>query len=331
MKKHLLALAFSSVMLSSSAMALDIVITNDDSYTTANVQQLKVALENAGHNVIVSVPCAHQSGTGGNLGSYLTPVPIHKLTSNNDILSIDDNTTNPAGYCVGDSEEDKATKTFKEYKNGSPLMASAYGVFKANKVWGKNPDLVISGPNEGRNVGFAVFVSGTLGATHEAIVNGIPAIAVSAGSTPKDATEAKTYAQLVASKVVAIVAQLEKSKKSGEAILPLKMGLNVNLPDDGVLAADTAYKMTKVDWAFGLNVQWANLGEGYGGYYGYKTSDNLYGLNFLPGDSPVGDTNELSEGIAATKYIAISPIDATENAPRAKEDYTKYRLNTLVK
>lgn len=320
-----------TVLLVSSSFALNIVVTNDDSYDTTNVQQLKVALETAGHDVIISVPCAHQSGTGGNLGSYLASVPVHTLSADaGGVLEIDDETGSD-GYCVGDFEADKATKTFKEYLNGSPLMSAAYGIYKANDTWGKNPDLLISGPNEGRNVGFAVFVSGTLGATHLAIVSGVPAIAVSAGSTPGDATEAKAYAQLVASKVVEIVATLESSKKAGEAILPLKMGLNVNLPDPGTLAADTAYKFTKVNWAFGLNLEWANLGEGYGSYYGYTTQMELYGLNFIPADNKVGDTSEESEGVAAATYVTISTIDATENATNAKDAYTHVRLNALMK
>ena len=320
--------AAAAALITVQSLALNIVVTNDDSYVTANVQQLKIALESAGYNVLVSTPCAAQSGTGGNMGSYMQSVPVHTLSADADgVLTIDENGTD--GYCVGDSEADKATRTFAAYKNGSPLMASAHGIFQANKTWGSNPDLVISGPNEGRNVGFSVFISGTLGAAHEAIVNGVPAIAVSAGSTPSDVAEAKVYAQLVAGKVVEIVAALESTKKSGEALLPPKMGLNVNLPDAGTLAADTAFKFTNVNWEAGMDVKWSNLGEGYGGYYGYTTAMGLYGLNFFP--TSVDQTDTESEGVVASNYVAISPIDATENAPKAKAAYTQMRLNALAK
>jgi 5'-nucleotidase len=324
-----LAIVAATAVFTIQSFALNIVLTNDDSYITPNVQQLKVALEKAGNNVLVSVPCAKQSGTGGNLGSYLQPVPVHKLKSDADgVLTIDDTNGND-GYCVGDTEADKTTKTFKEYKNGSPVMAATYGIYEANKIWGANPDLVISGPNEGRNVGFAVFLSGTLGATHQALVSGVPAIAVSAGSTPKDPAEAKTYAQLVAGKVVNILKVLKNTGKTGESILPQYLGLNVNLPDAGTLADDTPYKFTNVNWESGMAIKWSNLGEGYGGYYGYSKDMNLYGLNFFPTTPDQNDSK--SEGIVSKTAITISTIDATENAPKAKSAYTEMRLNDLMK
>ena len=331
MLKKLFSIAACSAILASSASALNIVVVNDDSYETANVQQLKIALETAGHDVILSVPCAHQSGKGGSMGSYLKPIPIHNLSADaSGVLSIND-TNGTDGYCVGNTEAEKETITFKEYMDGTPLMSSAHGLFKANEKWSSNPDLVISGPNEGRNVGFAVFISGTLGAAHLAIYSGVPAIAVSAGSTPDDVTEALTYAKLVATKVVDIVEKLESTRKAGETILPLKMGLNVNLPDAGTLSSTTKYKFTNVNWAFEFNLKWANLGEGYGAYYGYTADQDLYGLNLIPEVNAVGDTDENSEGIAAETFITISTMDATENAPKAKSAYTSVRLNTLVK
>lgn len=54
----------------------------------------------------------------------------------------------------------------------------------------EKPDLVLSGVNDGYNVGFDIAYSGTLGAAFEAARNGIPAIAVSvAGYRHLDAAE----------------------------------------------------------------------------------------------------------------------------------------------
>lgn len=54
----------------------------------------------------------------------------------------------------------------------------------------KKPDLVLSGINNGYNVGFDIAYSGTLGAAFEAARNGIPAVAVSvAGFKYLDAVE----------------------------------------------------------------------------------------------------------------------------------------------
>jgi 5'-nucleotidase len=334
MHYRLLTAALLLAATSFNASALNIVVANDDSYDTYNVQQLKLALEAAGHQVLVSVPCAHQSGKGGALGSLLTSVPVHKLVSGPDgVLSIDDDTETPAGYCVGDTEAEKGLKTFKDYKDGTPLQASAHGIYKANELWGSNPDLVISGPNEGQNVGFAVFISGTLGAAHNAIVQGIPAIAISAGSTPADPGDAMEHAQMVADVAVEIVQQLEEKSRPGTPLLPRRTGLNVNLPNFELLAG-ARYKFTDVNWYFGSSIEWSNLGAqgGYGSAYGYTEAMNLFGLNFFPGQDKSGDNNPDSEGHAiADGFIAISTIDATENAPRYKSARVERKLRKLVR
>ncbi|MET0050188.1 MAG: 5'/3'-nucleotidase SurE [Candidatus Thiodiazotropha sp.] len=322
------------LLMSAPALALNIVVTNDDSYDTHNVQQLKIALEDAGHQVPVSVPCAHQSGKGGSLGSILTSVPVHKLAADIDgVLSIDDTAESPAGYCVGDTEADKAVKTFQDYKDGTPLQASAHGIYMANQMWGSNPDLLISGPNEGQNVGFAVFISGTLGAAHNAIIQGVPAIAVSAGSTPGSEADVVLHAQMVADITRDIVDQLEKKTRHGKPLLPPLTGLNVNTPNYEMLA-DAEYKLTNVNWYFGSSIEWSNLGTagGYGSYYGYTEAMGLYGLNFFPGQDKSGDTDANSEGQAiANGFIAISTIDATENAPRTKVVQVARKLRELTR
>lgn len=324
------------VALITQSYALDIVVTNDDGYETKNVQQLKLTLEEAGHNVLVSVPCAHQSGKGGAMGSYLKPVPVHLLKDDGTgVLSIDDSVTEPAGYCVGDLEADKETKTFNDFIDGTPLQASLHGIAKANELSGSNPDLVVSGPNEGQNLGFAVFISGTLGAAHAAIFSGVPAIAVSAGQTPGDDADALAYAKLVAQATVKIVDALESTQRAGEPLLPAKTGLTVNLPDAGTLNESTPYRFTKVNWSFGSMLKFGNLGEsgGYGSYYGYTEAQGLYGLNFLPGGDASLDSDSESEGVAMREgdgYITISTIDATENASNAKAAHSKMRLNALI-
>lgn len=323
-----------AMTLISQAYALNIVVTNDDSYETKNVQQLKLALEADGHHVLLAVPCAHQSGKGGSMGSYLTPVPVHTLSVDDEgTLNVDDNISEAAGYCVGDLEADKATKLYKDFVDATPLQASLFGISKAEEIWGNKPDLIISGPNEGRNVGFAVFLSGTLGAAHVAIVNNIPAIAVSAGSTPSDDVEALNYAKLIAAKTVEIVDTLEATaRKCDVSLMPNKMGLNVNLPDAGELNSETPFKFTQVNWASGMTLEFGNLGAagGYGSYYGYTEDMELYGLNFMIGEDMSGDTNPNSEGNAVLDgYVTISPIDATENAPTWLDSYTQTRLYQL--
>ena len=333
LKQSLIATTIAATF-ASQAYALNIVMTNDDSYETRNIQQLKLALEAAGHQVLLSTPCAHQSGKGGSLGSYLRPVPVHTLKADADgTLHIDNAVAEVAGYCVGDTEADKKTKTFADFVDATPTQAALHGIAKAEDIWGAKPDLLLSGPNEGQNLGFAVFLSGTLGATHSAILNNIPAVAVSAGSKPKDDAEAIAYAKLVAAKTVAIVEQLE-AHANGGPLLGEKTGFNVNLPNAGDLTEVTEYKFTKVNWQFNATVKFGNLGEkgGYGTYYGFKEEQGLVGLNFLPGQDPSGDNDPESEGNALKAgYITMSVIDATENAPAQKEADARARVMALVK
>lgn len=64
MKKLLLCLM--SMTFAAEASALKILITNDDGLSS-NVVALTNALRNAGHQVVVSVPCTGQSGRSGAL------------------------------------------------------------------------------------------------------------------------------------------------------------------------------------------------------------------------------------------------------------------------
>ena len=62
--QHLCTIALLSA-LTTPAAALNIVLTNDDGFETANIQALYRALSAAGHDVILSAPYAGQSGTSG--------------------------------------------------------------------------------------------------------------------------------------------------------------------------------------------------------------------------------------------------------------------------
>lgn len=310
-----------------SAMALNIVLTNDDSWNTTNIKTLKVELIKAGHSVVMSAPCGPQSGKGGSM-IFMKAVPVDESRSADD------------EYCIGETD---GTKQFDDYVEGTPVMAAIYGIdVLAQKKWGKNPDLVISGPNEGNNLGFMNNNSGTLGATMATLSRGIPAIAVSGGmSTGHDASQSLLTAQAV----VNIVAELEATRTEGQPLLPAYMGLNVNTPED--MNNHLGYKYTDVGWNGG-GTQLAfssDLGanETMSSYvisamvseYGmtqeqaeaqfHTLYDGKAGLTFSMG--PAGDENPNSEGVAVQEgYITISTIDGNVQASRAKVAITEQRL-----
>jgi 5'-nucleotidase len=118
------------------------------------------------------------------------------------------------------------------YVDGTPVMALLYGLDVAAQArWGKAPDLVLSGPNEGQNVGSIVLTSGTVSNAQYAGVRGIPAIAVSTGhETVDDTTLVHPNSAKVAQETARFVRHLDSVSRGGP-LLPPGVALNVNFPD----------------------------------------------------------------------------------------------------
>jgi 5'-nucleotidase len=183
-------LAAAVLAFTSPAFALNIVLSNDDGLTS-NVAALYKALQAAGHDVIVSVPCTGQSGRGAAIVMYSTTV----IVPDNDKSQIEaeggcHNGAAPIGApAVGPFTKAGYTNGDFHYVHGSPVMATMYGLdVLAQARWGKGPDLVVSGPNEGQNVGLIVNSSGTVGNVQFAAGRGLPSIELSAGTDTVDNT-----------------------------------------------------------------------------------------------------------------------------------------------
>ena len=83
----------------------------------------------------------------------------------------------------------------------------------------RQPDIVVSGINNGPNLGTDVLYSGTVSAAIEAALHGLPAIAVSlAAARPEDFSVAASYARQIVEKVLS------------QPALPQRTLLNVNVP-----------------------------------------------------------------------------------------------------
>ena len=218
-----IALAAALVFPPAIAQAGTIVISNDDGLTS-NILALYKALKASGHDVVVSVPCQNQSGMGT---AVRIGIPAEKLTTGCRSGSA------PAGGPTAGpmSREGIDPKDFY-YADGTPVMAMLYGVdVVAQKRWGRNPDLVLSGPNEGQNVGSIILDSGTVSVAQVALMNGIPAIAFSAGAnTADDKTLANLASPVVAAYATDFVNYLF-SRAKGSSVLPAGMGLNINFPN----------------------------------------------------------------------------------------------------
>lgn len=211
-----------------SAMAMRIVLTNDDGFETRNIQALFAALKAAGHDVIMSAPYRDQSGTSALLQG-LSDTARTNTPSQGGLL--------PAGVPMMGPTTVAADQY---YVDSSPATAVIYGIeVLARAKWADAPDLVLSGPNVGNNLGTITSHSGTVGAAISALNRGIPAIAVSGANGDAAA------APLLAAIALRVLAAVEVN---GRITLPPGIGLNVNVPvlDPGRAVASYRFVHTQV-------------------------------------------------------------------------------------
>jgi 5'-nucleotidase len=228
-----------------SAWARRIVLSNDDGLTS-NVKALYEALKADGHDVIVAVPCTNQSGMGAAI-RFLKP-----------LVALDHDCRNGAARAG-----DPATGAMKRdglapdyfYVDGTPVMSLLYGIdIVGVERWGAPPDLVLSGPNEGQNVGALTIASGTVGNVQYAGSRGIPAIALSAGlKTTGDGTLANPDSATVARLAAQLVKTLD-ARSGGKAVLPPGVALNVNFPDR---LAGATWRLTRIGSYSSFTVRFA--------------------------------------------------------------------------
>jgi 5'-nucleotidase len=138
-----------------------ILVTNDDGIDAPGLRELATAIRDAGHDVLVAAPARQLSGASASI-----------------LIDGDASSVEVAAW---------------PFPVGIP--ASAVGAAPAMCVllaihgrFGARPDMVVSGPNHGANVGRVVLHSGTVGAALTAGANGIRGLAVSldVGLTPTE-------------------------------------------------------------------------------------------------------------------------------------------------
>ena len=172
-------------------MTLHLLLTNDDGVHAPGIFALRTELERAGHRVTVCAPERQRSASGHS-------ITLHKPLR---LKSVKLEDGSAAWACSG-TPADCVTLGLLELCADDPVA------------------VVVSGMNHGPNLGWDVTYSGTVSAAMEAVICGIPAIAVSAASY--DETMHWTAgARFVAETLVAQVV------KNG---LPPATLLNVNAP-----------------------------------------------------------------------------------------------------
>ncbi|EPQ26280.1 uncharacterized protein PFL1_06215 [Pseudozyma flocculosa PF-1] len=214
---------------------LNIVMTNDDSWASANIRAFYYALRRAGHKVLMVGPSHNQSGKGG---TFELPTSVNLTVAGRGGFV-------PVGApYAGRNLTDEGLRYF----NGTPAAAASWALdqeapafFNAKKGdTTANVDLVVSGPNEGTNLGpFLYTLSGTIGAAYFAVERSVPAIAFSGSNAMRNydvldlddrTDESVRLARLSADFVTALG---DATHGDRERIMPLGIGLNVNYPPVG--------------------------------------------------------------------------------------------------
>lgn len=166
-----------------------ILVSNDDGIDSPQMAALKNALE-ALPGVEVSVAAPHVNNSGGSHSSIGgEPMPVQAVERAGELF----------GYAV----------------HGTPADAVRWGLLALGAA--QPFDLVVTGINQGANVGDVAHLSGTVGAAMEALYVGLPAVAVSQETRGAD-TEAS--ARLAANLV-------QKLRTEG---FPPRTVISINIP-----------------------------------------------------------------------------------------------------
>lgn len=304
--------ALALALAATPARALHLVLTNDDGLTS-NLVAAYTALKADGHDVIVSVPCTGQSGRGAAI-AMLSP---NTIVADNDRTQIEaeagcHNGAAPLGApAVGRFLKEGFTGGDYHYVHGTPVMAAMYALdVLAPGRWGAQPpDLLLSGPNEGQNVGSIVVSSGTVGNTQFAMARGIPAVAISAGTdTVDDATLAHPRSAIVAQHLVRLVRRLQEHRPADGGLLPLGVALNVNVPN-----APTA----QTPWAFSR--------QGSSERYRLRFRDEPpYGFTAtLEPPAQATATQSLDEAMVSRSSVSISAMQLGYEAPATSQAWLR--------
>ena len=169
---------------------MKLLVSNDDGISALGIRTLANTLAAAGHEVTVVCPDRERSATGHGL-TLLQPIRAEIVES----------VFHPhikAWAC-----------------DGTPSDCVKLGLWA---LLDSPPDLVLSGINQGANLGTEILYSGTVSAAMEGVIEGIPSIAFSLTShTHKDFQTAAKFAEILVAKIAA-------------QPLPELMLLNVNVP-----------------------------------------------------------------------------------------------------
>lgn len=286
--------------------ALNILLSNDDGFGVSNIREFYRLLVAAGHDVHMVAPALEQSGQGGRFTFATSPT----LTgpSQYDLIAA-------GAPSLGQDPNDSHIW----YYNGTPASCTMVGLDYVLPTFANfsEPDLFVSGPNFGNNVGtFAFTGSGTIGATYTAIERNIPGIAFSAANPTQSylqvTNSSSDPATLAAAQAVKFVNTLAENAKADEPLLPLGYGINVNIPTLNCSCRNPPLVQSRFNGGSGMPLTAYNATTGLmqisgGNPLGYVTNGANQCINGncdLPGESNVIKACQIGVTIFTVDYDA---------------------------
>jgi 5'-nucleotidase len=228
---------------------MNILVTNDDGIHAPALEALRHSLSELGTVTIVA-PDRDQSATSHSLTLH-RPLRIHRH--------------DPTRFSVDGTPTDC-------------VLIAYHGLL------GEKPDLVVSGINQGPNMGEDVFYSGTVAAAIEGAMQGVPAIAASLISREFD--DLAEPARFIRDLAIELV----RRGASGKQVL------NVNLPDRA--------------WSEIRGVRYTRLGSRvYSDTLIQKTDPRGRAYYWIGGREPVWQADEGTDFQAVSEgFISVTPL-----------------------
>ncbi len=270
--------------------SLHILLTNDDGHEAPGIITMRAALKSAGHRVSMVAPSSEQSATS-----------MSTTTRRNLALQALDE----GGWHVDAQPADTVMVALRHLLGDDP------------------PDLVLSGINFGPNLGGGLHASGTIGAAIVALLNGYPAIAVSAGMLFREAREQpptfpSTHKVLepAARFTCSVIDSLRALPCPEGGLLPAGMLLNINYPAlprqqiKGVLYPE-------ISQGHMIELGYVRCGE-----TGHLVPRYYAGVDPDRPHREEGDVRAHLEG-----YITVSPVKPGWNPPADETSSVLDRLN----
>ena len=167
---------------------MKILVVNDDGIASKGLLALYQAMKEFGKVTVVAPDC--EQSASSHCITIDSPIRVKDHIFSDGVI----------GYAVGGTPADCTKIAFK-------------------KLLSEPPDIVVSGINQGANLGLSIIYSGTVSAATEGCILGVPSIAISLASFAPGGDF--TLSQQIAKKLVKFVF---------EAGLPEDILLNVNVP-----------------------------------------------------------------------------------------------------